>query len=158
MIPLTINNVHLCKIFEPNLSITGWTEAQIIAYSLDKQMFPSEVVLSSETYSRDAERTADYELEYLTIVNRKAKPEFIWSLIKADYVKNLMTFLGYTYNFKNNENVVIPVEAADILVKYHDFVGERTIHSYLGQTIEGTLVEHNNVLYWKYFRIAFPER
>lgn len=158
MIPLAINNVCLCKIFEPSLSITGWSEAQIIAYSLDKQMFPSEVVLSSETYSRDAERTADYELEYLTVVNRKAKPEFSWSLIKADYVENLMTFLGYTYNFKNNENVVIPVEAADILVKYQDFVGERTIHSYLGQTIEGTLVENNNTLYWQDFRIAFPER
>lgn len=158
MIPLKINNTHLCKIFEPGLSIAGWTEKQIQTYSINKMMFPTEVNLTSETYSRDAERTADYELEFLTLVNRKSKPEFIWNHIRADYVENLMSFLGYTYNFKNSENVVIPVPAPDILVQYQDFVGERTIHSYLGQTIDGVLIETDGVLYWQNFRIAFPER
>ena len=65
MIPLKINNVNLCKIFTPELSINGWTEDDIQEYSIQHQMFPTEVALVSETYSRDAERTADYELEDL---------------------------------------------------------------------------------------------
>ena len=121
-------------------------------------MFPTSVGAISETYSRDAERTADYELENLTIVNRKAKPEFTWQLIKAEYVVNLLSFLGYTYDFKDFEGVVVPREADTIVITYIDFIGIRTINSYLGQTIEGTLVEYEGVLYWENFRIAFPER
>lgn len=158
MIPLKINNTDLCKIFEPNLNTTGWTDEQIQDYSTSKCMFPTEVQLTSETYSRNAERTADYELENLTIVNRKAKPEFIWKLLRADYVIALMTFLGYTYDFKNTSNEVVPVEADIITVTYLDFTGVRSISAYLGQTIEGTLVEYEGVQYWENFRIAFPER
>jgi hypothetical protein len=121
-------------------------------------MFPTEVALTSETYSRDAERTADYELENLTLVNRKAKPEFTWSLIRADYVANLLIYLGYTYEFKDAKGEIVPVEAQDISVTYQDFIGTRTINAYLGQTLEGVLVEYNGVLYWQNFRIAFPER
>lgn len=158
MIPLKINGKNLCEIFEPDLKVSGWTEQEIMAYSIAKLMLPTSVGAISETYSRDAERTADYELENLTIVNRKAKPEFTWQLIRADYVSSLLAFLEYNYNFKNAEGIVIPVEAANISVTYYDFTGVRTIDAYLGQTIEGTLVEYEGVLYWENFRIAFPER
>lgn len=158
MIPLKINGKNLCEIFEPDLIVSGWTEQEIMAYSIAKLMLPTSVGTISETYSRDADRTADYELENLTIVNRKAKPEFTWQLIRADYVSKLLAFLGYNYNFKNAEGIVIPVEAANISVTYFDFIGVRTIDAYLGQTIEGILVEYEGVLYWENFRIAFPER
>lgn len=158
MIPLKINNTHLCQIFTPDLNITGWSEEEIQEYSISKQMFPTEVGLTSETYSRDAERTADYELEDLTIVNRKAKPEFTWSLIAAEYVEALMGFLSYTYVFKDAAGDIVPRSAPDYLITYKDFTGIRTIHAYLGQTIEGTLVEYDGVQYWENFRIAFPER
>lgn len=158
MIPLKINSTHLCKIFDPTLDISTWTDKQIQDYSIENQMFPTEVTLTSETYSRDASRTADYELENLVIVNRKAKPVFTWDIIKADYVKNLLSFLNYTYDFKNAEGEIVPVDAEDITVEYYDLTGLRTIVAYLGQTIDGTLVEYNGVLYWRSFRIAFPER
>ena len=158
MIPLKINSTHLCKIFDPTLDISTWTDKQIQDYSIENQMFPTEVTLTSETYSRDASRTADYELENLVIVNRKAKPVFTWDIIKADYVKNLLSFLDYTYNFKNADGEIVPVDAEDITVEYYDLIGLRTIVAYLGQTIDGTLVEYDGVLYWRSFRIAFPEK
>ena len=157
MIPLKINNKHLCEIFE-DISTDGWNDATVQEYCLRKQMFPTSVELVSETYSRDAERTADYELEYLTLINRKAKPTFTWSLIKADYVRKLLGFLGYEYNFKNEDGVVISQDAPDIHVTYLDFIGLRTITAYLGQTLEGTLVEYDGEQYWENFTIAFPER
>lgn len=158
MIPLKINGTDLCKIFEPDLNITDWTDAEIQSYSISKRMFPTEVHLTSETYSRDAERTADYELEYLTLVNRKAKPTFTWSLIKTDYVRMLLAFLGYKYDFKDDQGIIHTQDAPDIHVTYLDFTGSRTIIAYLGQTLEGTLVEYEGVQYWENFTIAFPER
>lgn len=158
MIPLIINGKSLYEIFEPETFNAQWTDEQIQEYSISKQMFPSEVALTSETYSRDAERTSDYELENLTIVNRKSKPEFTWDIIKASYVVRLMQFLGYHYNFKDADDVVVPEEAPTYDISYMDFTGLRTIQSYLGQTLQGTLVEYEGVLYWENFRIAFPER
>lgn len=158
MIPVMINHKHLCQIFEPSLDISDWTDSDIQEYSISKIMFPTAVALTSETYSRDAERTADYELEHLMLVNRKSKPEFSWQLIRDDYVRNLMSFLNYTYEFKNTDGIVIPKEAQDIYITYRDFIGDRTIIAYLGQTIQGTLVEYEGILYWENFRIAFPER
>lgn len=158
MIPLMINNTHLCKIFEPSLDITAWTEQQIRQYSIDRRMLPTQVVLNSETYARDADRTADFELEDLVLVNRKAKPEFTWSLLRADYVEQLMSFLGYTYDFMDATGYIIPIDAPVILIAYRDFTGTRTIATYLGQTIEGTLLEYEGTLYWENFRVAFPER
>lgn len=158
MIPLKINGMHLYQIFDPENFDTAWTEEQIQANSIDKQMFPTEVSLVSETYSRDAERTADYELENLVIVNRKAKPEFTWALIKADYVEKLFKFLNYDYTFKDANDVIKPQIAPGISVTYKDFIGMRTIIAYLGQTIDGVLVEYEGVLYWQNFRLAFPER
>ena len=158
MIPLKINGKHLCEIFEPDQDISSWSDAQIQQYSTEKMMLPTEVSLVSETYSRDADRTADYELEYLTLVNRKAKPEFTWELLRADYVEALMSFLTYDYDFKDINDVVMPREAERLSIVYRDFVGVRTIQSYLGQTIEGVLVEYDGVQYWEGFRIAFPER
>lgn len=157
MIPLLINGKHLCEIFEPDLDISGWTEDEIQEYSLNKTMYPTEIALSSETYSRDAERTADYELEYLNLVNRKAKPEFTWSIIKTEYVKNLMQFLNYTYDFKDEEGIIVPRKADRFDITYPDFTGKRTIQAYVGQTVNGTLIEHNGVTYWENFRLAFPE-
>ena len=157
-IPVKINNKHLYTIMDPDTFDPLWTEEQIIEKSIEKGMFPSEVLLTSETYSRDAERTADYELEQLQIVNRKAKPEFTWNLIKYDYIKNLFSELEYHYNFKNNEGIIIPEDAPVISILYYDFVGQRLINAYLGQTIEGTLVEYNGIMYWENLRIAFPER
>lgn len=158
MIPLKINGKTLYEIFDPDTFDPSWDEKTLIANSLDRQMFPTEVALTSETYSRDAERTADYELENLTIVNRKAKPEFTWSLVRATYIEKLLAFLGYNYNFKNVEGIIVPIEAENISVTYRDFIGMRTINAYLGQTLDGVLVEYEGVLYWENFRIAFPER
>ena len=158
MIPLKINNKNLCEIFEPNKDFSGYTDKQISSYSIEHSMYPSEVKLSSEQYSRDAERTADYELEKLVIVNAKAKPEFTWSLIRADYVSQLMNFLNFKYDYKNTNDEIVPEEAAVINITYWDLIGTRTIKSYLGQTIEGTLVEYEGILYWENFRLAFPER
>lgn len=158
MIPLTINSTHLYEIFDPDTFDSSWSEEEIQEQSILMQMFPTEVTLTSETYSRDSERTADYELENLTIVNRKAKPEFTWSLIRYDYIRRLMAFLDYTYGFKNSDDEIVPVEAPTYTIQYLDFVGTRTLRAYLGQTIEGTLVEYEGVLYWENFRIAFPER
>ena len=87
------------------------------------------------------------------------------------------------YNYKDVEtNDIIPVEAPTIEITYWDFVGMRTIKAYLGQTLSGTLEEHSNylpssynnndgswsntidtmhpgkTLYWRNFRVAFPER
>lgn len=158
MIPLKINGKTLYEIMEPETFNPAWGEDTIVARSIKAQMFPTEVALTSETYSRDSDRTADYELENLTLVNRKAKPEFTWSLIKASYVANLLLFLGYTYDFKNDDGIIVPVEAQNISVTYRDFTGMRTIDAYLGQTLDGILVEYEGVLYWQNFRIAFPER
>ena len=158
MIPLKINSKSLYEIFEPESYNSAWTEETLITKSLEKCMFPSTVDLSSETYSRNADRTADYELEDLTLVNRKAKPVFTWSLLKAEYVIKLLNFLGYTYSFKNEQGEVVPVKAEGINVTYYDFTGLRTISAYLGQTLEGTLIDYEGVLYWENFRIAFPER
>lgn len=158
MIPLKINGLSLYEILEPETFDPAWDEQTLIEKSIRARMFPSEVALTSETYSRDSDRTADYELENLVIVNRKAKPEFTWALISAAYVAKLLAFLNYTYDFKNDADVIIPVEAEDISITYQDFTGIRTINAYLGQTLDGVLVEYNDELYWENFRIAFPER
>lgn len=158
MTPLYINNKSLFEIFDPDNFDATWSAEELAEQSIARMMFPTSVALTSETYSRDAERTADYELQNLLIVNRKAKPEFTWSLIRAEYVKKLLVFLGYTYNFKDSSGDVIPRESAPISVTYMDFIGMRTINAYLGQTIDGTLVDYDGTLYWENFRIAFPER
>lgn len=158
MIPLIINGKSLYEIFDPETFDANWDDDELQAQSIIKQMFPSEVALTSETYSRDAERTADYELENLQLVNRKSKPEFSWDIIRADYVTRLMEFLNYHYSFKNVDDVIVPEEAPTYDVTYRDFTGLRTIEAYLGQTLQGTLAEYEGVLYWTNFRIAFPER
>lgn len=173
MIPLslTVNNVHkeLWEIMEPSGDY-GSSIEECVDYAYKHGMFPSEVSLTSETYCRNADRTANYELEHITNVNAKAKPEFTWSLLKADYVKRLLKFLGFTYNYKDATGKINPQEATVIEVTYMDFDGMRTIKAYLGQTIEGKLIEVNEtavvegvvtntkVQYWEGFRIAFPER
>ena len=162
MIPLRlgVNNItkDLWEIMEPEVDYSHMSEQEKISFALNNKMFPSEVKVTSEVYCRDAERTANYELENITNVNAKAKPEFTWNMLKADYAKKLLDFLGFHYNYKNNNNTIIPEPAPVIDVTYRDFNGMRTIKAYLGQTIDGVLREYSNVLYWESFRIAFPER
>lgn len=173
MIPLKLavlqnNNTYTLKnlweIFDPQ-DVNGFhnlpTEQAKINKAIQLKMFPTEVKLSAETYCRNSDRTADYELEIIQNINAKAKPEVTWSLIKAEYIENLLNFLGWKYDYKQTIEgiqVIVPENAPTIMVQYYDFVGTRTIKAYTGQSIEGTLVEYEGVLYWENFRIAFPER
>ena len=175
MIPLILEvdgvRKDLWEIMEPGESY-GSTLEEKIAFALSRGMFPSEVKLTSETYCRDADRTANYELENITNVNAKAKPEFTWTMLKAVYVRRLLNFLKFTYNYKDGNGDVQPQAAPVIKVTFMDFNGTRTINAYLGATIEGTLkelvtqeadpktgiVSNVRTQYWEEFRIAFPER
>lgn len=183
-VPLMINGKHLYQIMltpeeilwiaanELNKAESSWTEEDINTISRERCLYPTSVTLTSEAYSRNASRTADYELEELQIVNRKAKPEFTWDIIKSIYVQRLMQELQYTYGFKNATGDIIPIDAPTFEIAYTDFVGTRTIQTYLGQTIDGTLEEYHETpktrlgadqfsapaTYWRNFRIAFPER
>lgn len=161
MIPLKINNKHLVEIFDPVAAATLLTDEAKIAYSIHNQMYPTSVQVDAETYSRDAERTADYELEDLILVNRKVKATFTWDVIKASYVENLLDYLQYKVSFKNQDDEIEPEEAPTYSIEFYDFVGERTITAYLGQTLSSELkeylVENTATLYWEDFRIAFPE-
>lgn len=161
MIPLKINGKHLVEIFDPVAAASLETDEAKERYSIKKQMYPTSVELNAEVYSRDAERTANYELEDLVLVNRKVKPIFTWDYIKADYIVNLLTFLGYKTSYKDNQGDIIPEDAPTYSITFWDLTGERTITAYLGQTIECELKEYNindiSTLYWENFRIAFPE-
>lgn len=156
-IPLKINGKHLCEIFTPE-AVQGMTANEMVQYSLEHCMYPSEVHIESETYSRNAERTADYELLNLLLVNRKAKPSFTWDLLKLEYLQKLLTYLNYTYNFKDAAGVIMPKEADDITVTYYDITGERTIKAYLGQTISCQIVVCEEELFVRNLELAFPER
>lgn len=158
MIPIKIDSKNLCEIFTPDVDISNMTEEEIQQYSISSMMYPTSVAVTSETYSRDANRTANYELENFSLVNRKAKIEVTWTLIKKDYVEKLMAFLQYDYDFKDAEGNVVVRDAPTFSITYPDFVGQRTMLTYLGQTIEGTLVEYEGIQYWENFRLAFPER
>lgn len=163
MIPLKIKGTHLCIIMDPEggdpeTGYVGWSNAQFTAYSIDNKMYPSEVKVTAETYSQDAERTANFELETLTLINAKSKPEFTWTLIKAEYVSRLLTYIGFKYNYKDEFGDIVPREAPALAITFPDFLGLRTIDCYFGQTINGTLVEYDGVLYWQDFRLAFPEK
>lgn len=145
MIPLVLKvggtTKNLWDIMEPGGNY-GNTEEEQIQYALKHLMFPSEVKLTSETYCRNADRTANYELKSITNVNAKAKPEFIWEKLKATYVRRLLNFLGFKYDYADDQGNIQPEEAPTIEVTYLDLIGMRTIKAYLGQTIEGTLVEY----------------
>lgn len=161
MIPLKINGKQLVEIFEPDAAKSLTTEDAIKRYSINKQMYPTSVDVSAEVYSRDTERTANYELETLVLVNRKVKATFTWSVIKASYVKSLLEFLNYTPSFKNSDGDIVPRDADLFDITFWDLTGERTIKAYLGQTIDSELKEYiingESVLYWEEFSIAFPE-
>lgn len=145
MIPLVLKvggtTKNLWNIMEPDGNY-GNTEEEQIQYALKHLMFPSEVKLTSETYCRNADRTANYELKSITNVNAKAKPEFTWEKLKATYVRRLLNFLGFKYDYADGQGNIQPEEAPTIEVTYLDLIGMRTIKAYLGQTIEGTLVEY----------------
>lgn len=161
MIPLKINNKHLVEIFEPEIAATLLTDEAKIAYSIRNQMYPSSVNVEAETYSRDAERTADYELEDLILINRKVKPTFTWDVIKASYVAKLLEYLQYEVSYKDDQGDIVPKDAPTYSITFYDFTGIRTIDVYLGQSLSSELkeylVENEATLYWEDFRIAFPE-
>lgn len=163
-----INNKHLIRIMlssselavyetKLNKQFSSWTDDEILACSIDAGVQPTEVKLTGEQYSRNTERSANYTLSEVTIVNCKAKPEFTWSLIKASYVKNLLQEVNYHYGYEVN-GIIVPEIEMHIPITYWDFTGIRTIDTYLGQTLEGTLVQYKDTLYWENFRVAFPER
>ena len=148
---------YLWEIMDPNEDWSGTLEQQLQkAYRL--KMLPTSYKITAETYCKDADRTANYELEKITNINYKVKPEFTWSLLRAEYVRNLLTFLKLKDNYKNNQNVIVPEEAPIIKVTFEDLLRERTISAYLGQSIDIEYVEYDNILYAQDFRIAFPER
>ena len=85
-LPIKINNKNLYEIMLTEEQIkawetelgklrSSWTDEEVDQVSTSSQLYPSSVITTSETYSRDAERTADYELEDIIAVNRKAKIE-----------------------------------------------------------------------------------
>ena len=156
-IPLKINGKHLAEIFTPN-EVQGFSEEELIQYSYENLMYPTSVTLNVETYSRNAERTANYELGEFYIVNCKAKPEFEWDIIRQEYVAKLLEFVGFTHDFKDDSGEVVPQKAPTIQIEYLDFTGIRTASTYLGQTLDGTFEVMDDVLYVRNFRIAFPER
>lgn len=134
-----------------------WSQTDIDHVSIGERLYPTQVSVTSETYSRDADRTADYELEELTLVNRKAKIELEWDALDYDHATRLMSFLNYGYDFKV-DGVIVPIAAPTFTVTYYDFIGQRIMNTYLGQTITGTLEEYEGSKYWRNFRLAFPER
>ena len=163
---ITVDNVtkDIWEIFEPEVN-APWrslTDLQdLVDYAVRRKMYPSSVHVIAETYSRDAERMANYELEKLTLVNAKSKHEFTWSYLKYDYVKNLLDFLQFSYDYHdpNDASIIVPREAPAVSVRVFDLNGVRTFDCYIGQTIEGELkVTGDAVLYWEDFRIAFIER
>lgn len=161
MIPLKINNKHLVEIFEPEVAATLLTDDAKVTYSIKHQMYPTSVQVEAETYSRDTERTADYELEDLVLINRKVKPTFTWDVIKATYVAKLLEYLQYEVNYKDNQGNIVPVDAPTYSITFYDYTGVRTIEAYLGQSFSAELKEYyvnsTPTLYWEEFRIAFPE-
>lgn len=176
MIPLQISideynaPFDVWRIMEPDVHWDDMTVEEQIAYALSHKMVPTKVHTHSETYCRDADRTANYELEHITNVNYKSKAEFTWDYLKVEYAERLLNYLQLATNYKDPDGKIQPVQAPTIYVRYRDFTGMRTIKAYLGQTIEGDLVELvtqelvDNELttvrtqYWESFRIAFPER
>ena len=70
---------------------------------------------------------------------------------------------NYLLKFKDDyhdstSGQIKPEEAPVIKVTYKDFLRERTINAYLGQSIEADLVEYDGEQYWESIRLAFPER
>ena len=163
---ITVEGVtkELWEIFEP-ANNAGWrslsTDQEKVDYAIAHKMYPSSVHIIAETYSRDAERMANYELERLTLVNAKAKVEITWDWLSYDYAVNLLSFLAFTYNYHDplDPTIIVPREAPSIQIQTHDLTGTRTFSCYIGQTIEGELkASGDNKLYWESLRIAFIER
>ena len=156
------NNVWITKpiwqAMDPLVNWSSMTTPEQLAYAYAHQMLPSSYKNNGETYCRNADRTANNELEKITNVNYKSKVEFVWKMLKPVYLSNLLTFLQFKDNYKNTINEIQPEEAPLIKVTYRDFLRERTIDAYLGQSIESELVEYNNEQYWEEIRLAFPER
>lgn len=133
---------------------------------LSQKLVPTEVHVSSETYSRNLDRSADYVLSAGSMVNRKAKIELTWDLIKCSNVTTLMQNLNYAYDFVDPlTEEVVPKDLQTYKIEYKDFTGTREAIMYLGQTIEADQTEYlltesgttQAVQFWKSFRLAFIE-
>lgn len=188
-----INDKHLIEImlsstelavYEAKLGnkpFANWTDEEILQCSVEACVYPTEVTVDAEQYSKNAERTANYVLEDLTIVNCKSKVTFVWSYLKASYLSNLLTELEFDYDFEIND-IVYSKTPNIITVTYWDFIGVRTINAYMGQSISGNLIQYDDydtstwnsstkqwnkntstlhkgaTLYWESLRLAFIER
>lgn len=152
------------KIMLPDPDSLGYEEWENLTLEQQKEqalklkMLPESYKVTAETYCRNSERTANYELENITNVNAKSKPEFNWSLLRAEFLTNLLTFVKFRHNYKNEYGEVVPEPAPKLKIKFRDLLGDRTVEAYLGATIETTLVEYDGVQYWQDLRLAFPER
>lgn len=146
------------KAMDPSVNWDSMSLQEQLNYAYSHKMLPESYKNNGETYCRNADRTANNELEKITNVNYKSKVEFTWKLLKPEYLSNLLTFLQFKDNYRNSNNEIQPEEAPTIKVTYRDFLQERTIVAYLGQSIEAELVEYDNVQYWEQLRLAFPER
>lgn len=149
---------YIWEVMDPSVNWGSMTIQQQLEYAYAHKMLPSSYKNNGETYCRNADRTANNELENIVNVNYKSKVEFTWKLLKPEYLSNLLTFLQFKDNYKNSINEIQPEEAPLIKVTYRDFLQERTINAYLGQSIEAELVEYDDVQYWESLRLAFPER
>ena len=143
---------------DPSVNWSSMSEQEQLNYAYSHKMLPETYKNNGETYCRNSDRTANNELEKIENVNYKSKVEFVWKLLKPEYLSNLLTFLQFKDNYKDANGDVQPENAPVIKVTYRDFKQVRTIEAYLGQTIEAELVEYDNVQYWEQLRLAFPER
>ena len=151
---------YIWEIMDPSIDWSALSLAQQVAQAISLKMLPTEYKVTADTYCKDIDRTSDYELENITNINYKVKPEFTWRMIRADYLAKLLTFVKLKDDYKvgNVENIVTPEAAPIIRVTFNDLMRERTIDAYLGQSIEVSFVEYDNVLYVEEVRLAFPER
>lgn len=149
---------YIWEIMDPEFNWGSLSLDNQLKRAYENKMLPTSYKVTGETYCKDADRTANYELEKITNINYKSKPEFNWSLLKAEYFSNLLTFIQFRDNYKDQNNEIVPEEAPTIKVTFRDLLQERTIEAYLGQTIDATFKEYDNVLYVEDIRIAFPER
>lgn len=148
---------YIWEIMDPSINWSALSLAQQVARAISLKMLPTEYKVTADTYCKDIDRTSDYELENITNINYKVKPEFTWRMIRAEYLANLLTFVNLKDDYKV-ENIVTPEAAPIIRVTFNDLMRERTIEAYLGQSIEVSFVEYDNVLYAEEVRLAFPER
>lgn len=154
----TLVEKYIWEIMDPDYNWGSLSLQEQINRAASLKMLPSSYKNNGETYCRNADRTANNELQRIENVNYKSKVEFTWKYLEPLYLSRLLTFLQFKDNYKNAQGDVQSEDAPMIKVTYVDFLRERTIDAYLGQSIDAELVEYDNKQYWESLRLAFPER